>query len=105
MEHPQHVQNQTKSSGLLIGDVILRLLKYVVEGLAVAAAAWLITSKKNKMNGTELVLLGCTAGAVFAILDLLAPAVSAGTRQGAGFGLGAGLVGFGGIPGIPPPLL
>jgi len=31
---------------------------------------------------------------VFAILDLLSPAVGLTARQGAGFGLGANLVGF-----------
>ena len=92
-----------RSSGLLLGDVVLRLVKYVVEGLAVAGAAWLVTSKGKRVDGTALVLLGVTAAAVFAILDLFAPAVGAGTRQGAGFGLGFGLVGVPPImPGVPP---
>jgi hypothetical protein len=93
-----------RSTGLVLTDVIFRLVKYLIEGLAVAVAAWLITSKSKKMTASELGLLGLTAGAVFAILDVFAPSVGVGTRQGAGFGLGAGLVGFGGVnlPGVPP---
>jgi hypothetical protein len=93
-----------RSTGLVLTDVIFRLIKYLIEGLAVALAAYLITMKSKKMSASELALLGLTAGAVFAILDLFAPSVAVGTRQGAGFGLGAGLVGFGGVnlPGVPP---
>jgi hypothetical protein len=39
-------------------------------------------------------ILALTAAAVFAILDVLAPSVGVTARQGAGFGLGANLVGF-----------
>jgi hypothetical protein len=38
--------------------------------------------------------LALVAAAVFALLDVLAPSVGATARQGAGFGLGANLVGF-----------
>ena len=34
------------------------------------------------------------AAAVFALLDVLAPSIGVTARQGAGFGLGANLVGF-----------
>ena len=34
------------------------------------------------------------AAAVFAILDVVSPSIGSSARQGAGFGLGANLVGF-----------
>ena len=39
-------------------------------------------------------MIAVTAAATFALLDLYAPSVSAYARQGAGFGVGANLVGF-----------
>ena len=39
-------------------------------------------------------MVAITAAATFAILDMYAPSISHATRQGAGFGIGANLVGF-----------
>ena len=85
-----------------ISQVITRAIKYLVEGLAVAIAAYYIPQKK--MNLQEVAIIGLTAAAALAILDLLAPTVGAGARHGAGFGIGASLVGinkFIGAPMIP----
>lgn len=72
------------------------LIKYLVEGLAVAAAAYYIP--KKTANVQEILMIAVTAGAVFAVLDQFTPAVSAGARHGAGFGIGYnitnGLEGF-----------
>jgi ABC-type Co2+ transport system permease subunit len=84
------------SPSLNFKDILSRAIKYLVEGLAVAVAAYLIP--KKKMNLQEIIMVALTAAAVFAILDLWAPSVGLASRQGAGFGVGAGLVGFGGIP-------
>src|SRR5438552_17971964 len=85
-----------RGSGSNLQDILARAIKYVVEGGAVAVAAYFIPRKK--MNLQEIVMIALTAVAVFAILDLYAPAVGVATRQRAGFGVGAGLVCFGGIP-------
>lgn len=69
------------------------LIKYLLEGLAVAAAAYLIPRKKVTI--TEVVLIALTAAAVFAILDQFAPLVAVGARQGTGFGIGLQQVGWG----------
>ena len=69
------------------------LIKYLLEGLAVAVAAYLIP--KKKVDVKEIALIALTAAAVFAVLDQFAPLVSAGARQGAGFGIGIQQVGFG----------
>jgi ABC-type Co2+ transport system permease subunit len=76
-----------------INEIITRLVKYLVEGLAVGLAAQLI-ARKGSLKVEEVVLLGLVAAAVFAILDLFAPSVGYTARQGAGFGVGARLVGF-----------
>lgn len=80
------------SMGISVGDLVTRAIKYLLEGIAVAVAAYLIPGKKLRME--EIGTLALTALAVFAILDIYAPSVGSSARTGAGFGLGAGLVGF-----------
>ncbi len=75
-----------------IGEFINRALKYLLEGLAVAIAA--IYIPKHRLPIDEVATLALVAAAVFALLDVLAPSVGVTARQGAGFGLGANLVGF-----------
>ena len=75
-----------------MNEVVTRVIKYLVEGLAVAIAAIIIPQKKLMFG--EIGALALLAAAVFAVLDLLAPTVGLTARQGAGFGLGAKLVGF-----------
>lgn len=69
-------------------------VKYALEGLAVAMAVAIVARGKTSLG--ESLLLALSAMAVFLVLDMYAPLTSAGTRQGAGFGLGLKLVGFGG---------
>jgi hypothetical protein len=72
------------------------LTKYLLEGVAVAAAAYYIPRKSTDLK--VVAMIAVTAAAVFAVLDQFAPAVSVGARQGAGFGIGYnitnGLEGF-----------
>jgi hypothetical protein len=72
-------------------DMITRGVKYLIEGIAVAIAAY-VFSGKLKMN--EIMMISLTGMATFAILDVFSPSVGASARTGAGFGIGAGLVGF-----------
>jgi len=83
-----------------LGEVVKRAVKYLVEGLAVALAAYYIPRKQ--MNLQEIAMIAVTAAAVFAVLDLYAPAIGAATRQGAGFGIGMSTVGASGV--VAPPL-
>lgn len=73
-------------------EVINRVIKYLVEGLFVAMAAVFIP--KRSLPVEEILSLGIVAAAVFAILDVVSPSIGMTARQGAGFGLGANLVGF-----------
>lgn len=75
-----------------MNDILARAVKYLLEGLAVAIVAYMIPGKVLKMS--EIGMIALTALATFAILDIYAPSVGASARTGAGFGVGAGLVGF-----------
>lgn len=72
------------------------LIKYLLEGLAVAVAAYYIPRRTADLK--EIAIIAVTAAAVFAVLDQFAPAVALGARQGSGFGIGFnithGLEGF-----------
>ena len=86
--------NYTMNYQLDLMEVLRRAAKYLVEGGAVAMAAYLIP--KNKLKLEEILMLAVTAAAVFAILELYSPAIGASARAGAGLSLGAGVVG--GVP-------
>jgi hypothetical protein len=75
-----------------VKEIFVRIMKYFVEGLVVAAVAFLMPGKK--LAATEIVMIGLVAAATFALLDLFAPSIGASARVGAGFGVGANLVGF-----------
>jgi ABC-type Co2+ transport system permease subunit len=75
-----------------MADIVSRLVKYALEGLAVAVAAYLLPGKVLKLS--EIGMIALVALATFAILDIYAPSVGSSARSGAGFGIGANLVGF-----------
>ena len=75
---------------------VISLLKYIMEGLAVAVAIYLIPSKK--IDYMDILLIGLTAAAIFAILDQFSPYVAVGTRQGTGFMIGYQQIGMGDEP-------
>jgi len=75
-----------------IQDIIRRVLKYIVEGIMVALAAYAIPEKQ--LNITEVMMIALTAAATFSILDTYVPSLAMGARSGAGFGIGANLVNF-----------
>ena len=77
-------------------EVVSRLGKYSVEGFMVALAAFYIPRRgkagKSLLMIEEAVLIGLTAAATFALLDTFSPSIGNTVRQGAGFGIGAGIV-------------
>lgn len=73
-------------------ELARRLIKYLVEGLMVAIAAFVIPRHTLKMS--EVALIALTAAATFTVMDTFLPAMAVSARSGAGFGIGAGLVGF-----------
>jgi ABC-type Co2+ transport system permease subunit len=77
---------------LSVVELGTRVVKYLLEGLAVAVAMVIIPRRVPGLE--EIISVSVVAALVFAILDLLSPSVGLTARQGAGFGLGANLVGF-----------
>jgi ABC-type Co2+ transport system permease subunit len=75
-----------------IAELVRRIIKYLVEGLMVAIAAYAIP--KRSLNLEEIGCIALTAAATFSILDTYIPAMGVSTRTGAGFGIGANLVNF-----------
>ena len=75
-----------------LSELVKRLVKYLVEGLMVAIAAYAIP--KRSLNLEEIMLIALTAAATFSILDTYVPSMGASARTGAGFGIGANLVKF-----------
>jgi hypothetical protein len=70
-------------------------VKYLLEGIAVAVAAYFIPRKRVQI--TEIIFIALSAAATFALLDVFAPKVGDSARRGAGFGIGANTVGWPGV--------
>lgn len=75
-----------------VAELIKRIIKYLIEGLMVAIAAFAIP--KRSLNLEEIALIALTAAATFAILDTYIPSMGVNARNGAGMGIGFNLVGF-----------
>jgi hypothetical protein len=75
-----------------VAEIIKRVIKYLVEGVMVAIAAYAIP--KRSMNFDEIIFIALTAAATFSILDMYVPSIAVTTRSGAGFGIGANMVKF-----------
>ncbi len=75
-----------------IKGVLKRIIKYLIEGLIVSIAAYAIPKQSLKLD--EIFLLALVAAATFSVLDTYIPTMGSNARTGAGFGIGANLVGF-----------
>ena len=75
-----------------VHEILKRIVKYLIEGVMVAIAAFVIPQKTLKLD--EIMLISLTAAATFSILDTYVPSLAISARSGAGFGIGANLVGF-----------
>ena len=73
-------------------ELIKRVIKYLIEGFMVAIAAYAIPKQSLKLE--EVIVIALTAAATFAVLDVFVPSMASSARGGAGFGIGANLVGF-----------
>jgi len=76
-----------------IAELVKRIIKYLVEGLMVAIAAYAIP--KRSLNMEEIILIALTAAATFSILDTYIPSMGVNARQGTGLGIGLKLSGVG----------
>jgi hypothetical protein len=100
MSEHEHKDQQVEAftsglEGFDLGEVLRRMIKYLIEGLAVGFVAYYLSPKsKGKNNWDHVLLIAVTASATFAILDMYTPSISSAARTGAGFGIGANLTGF-----------
>lgn len=78
--------------GYGFAEIVNRIIKYLIEGLVIAAAAIFIPKKALPLD--EVATLAVMAAVIFAVLDVASPSVGVSARTGAGFGLGANLVSF-----------
>ncbi len=78
--------------GIDLGELLKRAIKYLVEGLMVAIAAFAIPKRSLALD--EIALIALTAAATFSIMDTYLPSMAVNARAGAGFGIGGNLVGF-----------
>jgi len=92
----------TPAFELDINEVIIRLSKYLLEGLVVVVVAFLLPSNQS-IPLENIIMLGLVASMTFSLLDLFAPSVGQLTRVGSGFGIGTKLVAVPakGLMGIP----
>jgi hypothetical protein len=77
-----------------MAELIKRAIKYLVEGLMVAIVAFVIPPEKRALKYEEIATIALMASASFSILDTFTPSIGASARSGAGFGIGANMVGF-----------
>ena len=70
-------------------EILGRVLKYLLEGLAVGLACYF-----NNLKMNEIIVIAITAAATFAILDMYTPKVSDAARLGTGFGIGSHFAGL-----------
>tara|TARA_B110000037_G_C17052917_1_gene478520 strand:- start:41 stop:298 length:258 start_codon:yes stop_codon:yes gene_type:complete len=75
-------------------EIVKRILKYLIEGTAVALAAYYVPQGKQRLSVDSICIIAITAAATFAVLDMYTPDISAAARMGAGFGIGGNLVNF-----------
>ena len=72
-------------------ELVKRAIKYIIEGLIVALAAFVIP--KKSLDIEEVVVIALTAAATLAVLDTFVPSMGVSSRQGAGLAIGTGLAG------------
>jgi ABC-type Co2+ transport system permease subunit len=77
-----------------VNELVKRVIKYLVEGLMVAIAAYAIPKARNALNIEEIMFIALTAAATFSILDTYIPSMGVSARSGTGLGIGLNLARF-----------
>jgi ABC-type Co2+ transport system permease subunit len=72
-------------------EIVVRIIKYILEGAMVAIAAYLIPAKKP--NPEEILTIALVAAATFSLLDMFLPSIYAtGARATTGGLIAAGFL-------------
>jgi ABC-type thiamin/hydroxymethylpyrimidine transport system permease subunit len=77
---------------------INNLVKYIVQGIAVAVAAYVIPNRQT--NFSEIMIISVIASLTFFVLDVFNDTddIAKAVRLGTGFGIGMGLVNISQLP-------
>ena len=75
----------------MTNELVKKAIKYIVEGIIVAFASYVIP--KQKLNLEEVTVIALVAAATLAILDTFIPSMGASSRQGTGLAGGLRLAG------------
>jgi hypothetical protein len=86
-----YIKNMQGEFGFDVKEILVRIFKYLFEGLVVAVAAYLIPGKK--LQAVEILTIGLVSASTFAVIDLLLPSYSQALRTGSAFAMGSNLVG------------
>jgi len=70
--------------------VFERILKYLIEGISVGLICYLVA----KLNFDQIIIIGVSSAAIFAILDMYSPVISNGVRVGTGITVASHFIGF-----------
>ncbi len=73
-------------------ELCRRVVKYLLMGTIIAVCALVLPEKK--LDLASITAMALVSAATFAIIDTFIPTMSYPVQLGAGFGIGAGLVGF-----------
>lgn len=77
----------------MLEKIVKKIIAYIIEGIAIALVIYAVSKKTMSMN--KFIIIAISLILTIGVLDLLAPEISAGAKQGYGFGTGWGLVGGG----------
>ena len=81
-------------TGIDTKEVVMRILRYLIEGLGVGLIAFYIP-RGRRMPLEEVFMIGLSAAVILSLTDLVLPGtISNSLRSGVGFGVGANMVGF-----------
>lgn len=83
------IESQTVFDTIVKKLTINNLVKYLIQGIAVAIAAYVIPNRRT--NPKEVFIISLVAGLTFFTLDIFTDEISKGARFGAGFGVGLSL--------------
>lgn len=81
---------------------INNLVKYIVQGIAVAVAAYIIPNRRTDIR--EIMTISIIASLTFFVLDIFTDDIAKGARLGTGFGIGMVLANITKIPSYLPLL-
>lgn len=84
------IESQTVFETIWNKLTINNLIKYLIQGIAVAVAAYVIPNRRT--NSKEIMIIASVAALTFFTLDIFTDEVSKGARFGAGLGIGLSLV-------------